>query len=347
MVDELIGFAEMAENPLTVSRTSQGNGLITYDITVPATLKSIIILDASWPIRRLAHYDKTIQKPLSLPSNLKAHGRLTVNFVRAPAGRSTVQKSLVGRKKSPYIQFVIEALQQIPDDEGVIIFCFKQRGAMDHLEALRRAISAAGIGVNALLADGNRRINFLTWGQETSRSNLSHCTNVIFAGIAYRGHLDLAACITGQAETLLLNPSAAMIEEVLLREAAHSIYQAINRAACRRVTDGEAHATTVWLPMADDSIRPLLEQVMPGMRWKPVRMQSLGKGTLTESVAVEIAAFLNSVPRSRDRVLVKDVRASLPELKGKASGSTLTAATLRAAELAGWEQRERTLFRVS
>lgn len=348
LVADVLAFVELAENPLTVSLTAQGGGLITYEITVPAELDSIVILDASWPIRRLAQYDSTIEPPLALPQALKGHGDVLFNFVRVHAGRNSVRKSVAEKGvASDYVQFVVEVLTQTPPDEGVIIFGYKQIGRINHVDLIRRAIREAGIPVDECLADGSRRINFLTWGQETSRSNLSYCANVIFAGIPYRAHLDLAAYISGQADQLLFNPTSTMIEEVLLGEVAHSIYQATNRAACRRVANGEAHRTKVWLPIADDRIRPLLEAVMPGMRWKQVFLQTLGKATLTEAIAAEIAAVLAAVSSSRCAISVRELRASLPALTSRASGSTIKAATQLAAAMTGWEQRGRTLYRVS
>ena len=49
----------MAHEEVRVINTGQG-GVIQYEISVPRELRNIIILDASYPVRRLMQLDRTI-----------------------------------------------------------------------------------------------------------------------------------------------------------------------------------------------------------------------------------------------------------------------------------------------
>src|SRR5262249_57910476 len=125
----------------------------------------------------------------------------------------------------------------------------------------------AGIDTAAVLPNGKPRIVIRTWGEETATSEWKHCSNVLFAGVLNRSSVDLAGAMAGQKDDLLADLPVADINAVKLSEVAHSVYQAVNRAACRDTVNGQAVATNVWLPYPDSDIKPILDRVMPGAIW--------------------------------------------------------------------------------
>ena len=52
---------DMSVNELSAGKTGQGDGAVYYRLSVPPGLDSVIILDASSPIRKLVDLDKTIE----------------------------------------------------------------------------------------------------------------------------------------------------------------------------------------------------------------------------------------------------------------------------------------------
>lgn len=136
----------------------------------------------------------------------------------------------------------------------------------------------------------------MTWGQETSLSEYSYCQHVIFAGVLHRDQLEIASAVLGQRDELYGLLPASTIKEVINSEIAHGLYQAISRGCCRMVDGNQALSMDVWLIHGNDDIRPMLEQMMPGLQWlswKPKHLDNRHK-LLAASTAIE--GYLDQLP---------------------------------------------------
>lgn len=342
-VDDLREFAEMARERLTFRKTRQGSGLIAYRIAVSPSLDSVISLDASYPIRSLLHLDRTLRPELTFDPSLKRFDNVVIKHIRAGSGRTAVRKSIEeDGELGDFPQFVAEIVREhVPDDEGVIVFTFKHRGGpADPTTAIRDALLQAGYNLAETLPGGQRRFNLLTWGYETSLSNLTHCSHVIFAGVLNRSTLDIAASMIGQSDDLLLKLSDDDLEAHLLAEKAHVVFQGANRGSCRQIDGHQAHPMTVWLPVPDDRMRPLLEKVMPGVRWEPFESASLGKLTKVDKIALRIADYLRGLPASVKWLASVELAKAVPELAAEGHATVRSKAIARGAELAGWVKQK-------
>ncbi len=122
------------------------------------------------------------------------------------------------------------------------------------------------------------RLTVVTWGNETSVSTHAHCSHVIFAGVMFRNHLDIASHLISQKDNLFAAVDQKLIATTMQSEAAHCLYQAIMRTIARMVEvirdpltgDGRTMAkkATAWLPYPDNTIKSWLDQVMPDAKWQ-------------------------------------------------------------------------------
>src|SRR5690606_27522346 len=137
-----------------------------------------------------------------------------------------------------------EVIKGIPENEGILLFTFKTKGKPDYKRILEQDLRAAGIDTEALIevrlgekTQLKPRFVFLTWGQETSLSKYSYCSNVFLLGILRRSNTDLAGHIMGQAGNLFRKVSNEEIREVLQGEISHVVYQALSRGSSRIIRD--------------------------------------------------------------------------------------------------------------
>ncbi len=254
----LLSFMDICQEPVRAAYTQQDGGLISYDLVVPAELETIAILDASYPIRDLERMDKSIRLGGKFSQGMKRYEQVTIHHLKAASGRESVTKDFSNPRMEnrKVTSEVCNLIAGIPENEGVIIFTFKQsegtfggKNKIDFKDQLRKDLNASGIDTNAKLEEGGNtvdRIVFLTWGQETSLSQYSYALHVVFAGVLHRGHLGLASSIAGQANDILSPITPSDIKEVLTSEIAHSVYQAMSRGSCRRVVGNQACKMDAW-----------------------------------------------------------------------------------------------------
>ena len=232
-----------------ITGTQGSGGCIQYDIAVPPVLTSVAVLDASWAIRDLERMDKTIKDDPGFDGDVKDYGDVTVHFMHHASGRDSMTKAFQKNKEKRKLSLEIATVVKgIPDDQGVLVFTFKQqetKKALDMADILRGDLKTQGIDVDAKLPCGRPWLSWLTWGQETSTSNYQHIPNVIFAGVLHRADVDLGGAIAGQKDDITTDISQAEITKVKRSEIAHSLLQAINRGACRQTVYGKAKTTNV------------------------------------------------------------------------------------------------------
>jgi len=342
-VAPLYELLEIATQELRVIGQGQG-AVVSYQISVPPELGNILVLDASQPIRRLVHLDKTIKDAEEhLPqvhqvgcplSNIKRFDDVTIHQMFSGGGRSTMNTSFTldreeGRGVSLAVVDVIR--EQVPDDEAVLVFVYKtrqgdnakrgKRGPVDYRAILLSDLQEAGIDVEAMVetpSGPRRRINVATWGSETSTNAYDHCSHVILAGVLQRSPVDLAACYLGQTDNLEGDVQDREVSDLQASEVSHLVYQALSRGRCRKVDNGRALPMTAWIIHRDKGLQKDLEKVMPGVNWEVWESDRLPKtktsiGALSKRITDQLDCLSQSTDRVSTRVLKQELDAcSIP-----------------------------------
>jgi hypothetical protein len=295
---------EISNHQVRIIPTGVG-GAVAYEISVPAEVTNIMVLDASQPIRKLAKLDDTIQDAEDVLgitlSQLKKFDQVTLHQMFAHGGRNTMKKSFsqkyqADRKISGEI---IEVVKRIPVDEAVLMFTYVAltNGGTNYRNIIECDLKESGIDIDGKLSDGSARINILTWGQETSLNEYSHCSHIILAGVMHRDLLDLHGAYVGQKDDIKAEVSPGTIRELLTSEICHLIYQALSRGTCRVAENGHAKAMQGYIIHAYDDIQSELEKVMPGVVWKtwePID-ESLRKSGVIQKTAEKIIQHLSGL----------------------------------------------------
>lgn len=355
---------DLARETLRVIPSDDG-GAVWYQIAVPAELENIVVLDASYPIRELAHADKTIRdaeqhlpevQGLGVPlSQLKGYGAVTLRQLFVPGGRETMRKDF-GRDRwdRRTTSEVVEVVTSVPADEAVLIFVFKKRPGerVDYRAVTLGDLENAGIDTSAqilVMQDGvaklQPRINVVTWGMETSLNSYAHCRHVILAGVLHRSALDLAGSFVGQSDDLRSNVSPDRLRSIMLSEVCHVIYQALSRGSCRVIDDGKARPMTGWIMHRDDAIQPKLSEVMPGCvweEWTPTHPDS--QPGVVATTTARLVAYLNGLPPTVDRIAVRKLK--LEAGLGHVASRSFTRAVQGVRDHAAWTSEGRSLVRL-
>jgi hypothetical protein len=311
---------EISNHQVRIIPTGVG-GAVAYEISVPAEVRNILVLDASQPIRKLAKLDGTIQDAedvLHIPlSSLKEFDQVTLHQMFTHGGRNTMKKSFsqkyqADRKISGEI---IEVVKRVPVDEAILIFTYVAltNGGTNYRNIIERDLKEAGIDIDEKLSEGSARINILTWGQETSLNEYSHCSHVILAGVMHRDLLDLHGAYVGQKDDIRAEVPPGTIRELLTSEICHLIYQALSRGTCRVAQNGHAKAMQGYIIHAYDDIRSELEKVMPGVVWKtgePID-ESLKQSGVIQKTAERISHYLSGLSPEVVKVSSRRVKKDL------------------------------------
>jgi hypothetical protein len=308
---------EISQYRLRIVSTGQGGGVVSYELAIPDELENILVLDASYPIRKLCQLDSSIVRGGRLGENIKRFDNVVMHSMKAPSGRSSISDSFgaVRREDRTVSREIIEVIKRTGEHEAILIFTFKQKGGQISIsDKLRDDLLASGVDVDAKLADGAPRINILTWGQETSLNGYSHCGIVILAGVLHLPLLAIASKIVGQHDDILAKAGNTQISEVQYSEQAHMIYQAVSRGRCRTVIDGQANPMHIFMMHSQpQKVKPMLDEVMPGLKWKSWDAQFNKKENQTKQnlLVSQMLDFLRAVSADVTKVLTKDIRAQV------------------------------------
>lgn len=344
-----------------LAHIEQGGGVITFRVSVPKELENIVVLDASYPIRELSRLDPSIRQ-LDIPSNIVSYSEVTVYQLDHASGRGAMEKEFSKRRgHNKVAQEVAEVIKGIPENEAILIFTFKGRGKLNYQQQLERELEANGIDVDSKVlvkGDGSPsngvlkpRVNFLTWGNETSLNQFSYCSNVILCGIIHRSHIDIGGAIIGQAGDILRPVTNPEIRQVVQSEVAHAAYQALSRGSSRVIQGNRTLPMKVWLIHPErENLRGRLEQVMPGVnwvKWEPRYLLSKKdhrrENSKTAAVAQTISAYLDSLPGQVTSVSVRKMKAELS--LNNLSPMTANRAFKQAVKNTGWTLSGRTVVR--
>ena len=301
MTDKIKLLIDKTAHEFRVVTTPQGNGIIYYDMVVPPELNKVIILDASYRIRKLEQMDPTIRDLAYYAKDIVSYENVTVHHLKIASGRASLTRDFRDEEQRIICKEIADVIKEIPGDEGIVIFTFKMR-TVDFEQILKDELTRAGIDIESMVkvGDNNKtRFNFLTWGNETYLSEYSYCSNIIFAGVLHRSHIDLAAQIAAQKNDLTTQIESDLLLEVMDSEVTHCLYQAMSRGSCRIILGRVTKPMHVWLIHPNTRIKPLLEKVMPGIRWVPWRPQHYKHRHRQEQIAFAIYDYLEKYEGER------------------------------------------------
>jgi hypothetical protein len=321
------------------------SALISYRVTIPPSLKDVVVLDAGHVVSRLVALDPTINRDLWFQEQadqaipLKTYGEVVVHFARDKSGRASMEEEFGKRTFQPHSlpAQVIKTIADIPKDEAVIIFTFKhkRRNKTDIPNTIRHELRKVGVDPDATLPDGKPRLTILTWGQHTSLNEYAHAQNVVFAGVLHLEDEMLLAWAVGQTGELLTPLDGRFnVGDIKRGEIAGTLYQAMSRGSCRFTHDGKARPMKVWLIHHDERIKDELLKVMPGLTWAAWDIGNNRDATKAEAVALRITAHLRG--HLSDRVSNRSIKSSLN--LGDTPASTFKRA-IAAVEAPGWERQ--------
>jgi len=300
----------LAELPVSIAMTgngTSGDGIIHYRVAVDPLLENIAILDASHTVRVLAQEPSIQDGTTNAMRTCKRYANVRVIENRVASGKTT----LMGQREKGIAIAALAAdyLRSIPADERVLFFTHKG----DDRKALQRQmqadLTAQGIDLTERVA-GHLRINWLTWGNETSLNTMSECKHVILCGITRRNPLELAASMAGQQGDLYYRMEAHEAKKLLVSEMAHCVLQAMSRGTCRRV-DGCGQALPMALTIFGgvDGLAEALSSSLPDVAWRIE--QPDGPTSRTALAARRIAQYLKEAPRETQSVSVMKLKADL------------------------------------
>jgi hypothetical protein len=321
------------------------SAIISYRVIIPASLNNVVILDASHVVSRLVALDPTITRDswfgeqAEQGRNLKTYEGVTIHLGKGNSGRASMEDVFAKRLHDPdsLPARLVKTIREIPGDEAVIVFTFKQRrrGKTDIPGTIKRELRKAGVDPDAKLANGKARITVLTWGQHTSLNEYAHAQNVVFAGVLHLEDETLLAWAVGQTGQLCAPLDDRFnVTDIKRGEIASALYQALSRGSCRYTVNGAAKPMKVWLLHHDPKIKDELNKVMPGLTWQEWEGGKVQDTSKADNLSMQIAAHLRSY--AGDKVSCRSIKSALAVKPAMAA--TFTRAT-RSLSVPGWERK--------
>ena len=353
--DTLEDLLQLSQDPLRVVLTQQGGGVLWCAEVVPKELRDVVVLDASHAIRSLARMDPTVELVNSFSVDpIKTFGAVKVVQIVAGGGRDTTEKAVASnrREKSALSLEVIDLVRENWEStSGILVFTFKKR-TLDIVDQLRRDLLHAGFDPSATGPEGKPRIQFLTWGEETSINGYEHCDVVIMAGVLQRSFLNIAASIRGQKGDRNAPTPNELIRRTIESEVAHLIYQGASRGSCRRIDNGKALPMKLYFVHRDIGIRTLLDQVMPGATWEtrsPKHLKEANATGVVLELATRLLDYLRALPEEVEKVSSRTVKDDLRLAEDEGTKKAFTRAVEVVTEYRnhGWDTEGRSLVRMN
>lgn len=342
-------YIRLAQQPVSVALTGNGlsgEGLIHFAVAVDPELANIAILDASFPIRTLAQGGGIEDGTTPAMRTCKTYERVTVQQVNASTGKTTLESD--PKKKEALADQIAEVVGSVPPDESVLIFTFKDDSKQSMREVLASKLVIAGVDLKERL-NGALRIEWLTWGSETSWSEYSHCQHVILAGVLRRNPLELAASMAARHEDLRYRVTRQHLQDVQMSEMAHCVLQAMNRGTCRNVDEaGLAHAMTLTIFANADGLKEALADSLPGVQWD---MEEARKSkSCTRQTAFAVRDYLRGLSPEETKLSIRAIKKAVPSKLKRDAWQDALAHGLVLAKLGDqgvhWERDKQSIRRV-
>lgn len=256
--------------------------LVFPEPNFPDELDEVLVLDASYLMKIAERYDASMTsgedalqgaRPHHVNlSSFKRYDNVTVKVLPVSSGRTSIRGDLKSGHGA-ILEEVVECVRQVPPRENVLVVTFKDLGlkGQSGVDYLTDQLRRAGIDVEqqavAATPDRRRRINVLTWGQEASLNDFSHCEHVILYGLHFRDSADLAGLYFGARRDINVRYGSRQLKAHSQAEAAQSALQALSRGTCRSMVDGQALPMTGYIMTKDKTVLEYLSALMPGVRF--------------------------------------------------------------------------------
>ncbi len=309
-----MGWVNDQQEVRLIKEQSQGGSVITIQQTIPDHLNSLAILDASYNIRRLMTYDKTISD-VRMFSDIKDHSDVTIHLAKAKAGRKSVFKELQNGGDDKLFHEVAElSAKKVRAGHNVLVFTFKDNGAWKPVSRLRELTTQYLDGVPPDMVSTGGSLNFLTWGYETALNRYSHCDVVIFAGLLTLPHSAVAGRICAHARDINQDMTPEELNEVVQSEKVHSLYQALSRGSCRVMKNGKARKMDAYVFSHDYlAIREALKTAMSGVQFRNYTSKHLKTKASKRELAKE-AILIHLSSTEKDKESARELYALVPEI---------------------------------
>ena len=277
-IDKVIlsNFIRMAQTPLRIVFGNEPS-IVQYTVSVPVEINCILVLDASWHIRKLEQLDNSIHVIDAFKDSLglKRYDGVVVQQLFTNAGRSSIASDAESVTwTAAEVAHVI--LTSIPSDQGITIFTFKAQSNKDPVLLFPDELIRCGVDLDAVIPIVEKsgeinyrpRINLLTWGMHEGLNCYAYCENIFLVGVLRQSEASLAAASIAQKGDLAAPINDIELREVINGEMAHVVFQALGRGSCRKVNQGRAHSMKAWLMFPSLDIYEILESIMLGVQWE-------------------------------------------------------------------------------
>jgi hypothetical protein len=340
------------EYPLRLVALDGGeSAVVSFAVVVPKELQRLVVLDASYPVRLLENMDRSITHITGF-EDIKDWSRVTFTIEDGPSGRDPISANF-----AEHARWAIEKVKQYGSDP-VLVLTFKDRPDSEDLEKderldYRKRESRMVEKFQSLMLTENvekpDRVQFLTFGNETSLSDYKHIPHVIFLGTLHRSPIDLAGATIGQSGSLLRLVEKADVWAASLGEQAHGVYQGSSRGTCRTVINGIALPMTIDARHAKPhALWAALEPVMPGCT--PILPPPPKVTSRNENAAAILAALKAVQGEGRNNISSRALKiiAGLAHLPKDDYSRAIEYAVNQQGEssgVAGWMKQDRSLIR--
>ena len=213
-----------------------------FSLRISDKAPPIAVLDASHSIRLITQLGSNVKPDETVLRVPFTYPNVKVWMFKWPTGRSSIEAEC---KRKPQdrrlLQIMADWIRQLPDDEPVLIWTFKQqdRRSVDVPGELERGLKYHGIDMG--------RVTIETHGQARGSNAFEHMPNCGFYGVFYPREDNVAAQILGQKGDLAA--PIPELDEAHYKEVLHEIYQEAGRTSLPTVRNGVGGRAEIFLPV--------------------------------------------------------------------------------------------------
>lgn len=306
-------LVKLAERDASVALVAgDDDAIIHYAVRVSAEWRNIAVLDASFSVSLLAQAGDVISRTTDEMRNCRTYEDITVRQIKVAAGKSTQLGGGKGAKEGA--RHAARIIGSTPSAQRILVITFK-----DAEETVKRVLKEEGIDLDAEV-DGERRVSFLTWGQETSTNAFVGCECVIVVGLFRMNRAQVIASLAGEAKDSRHRRAGTEVDRVALAETARALLQGLHRGSCRVTGEGgRARRMTAHIIDSETGVRDLLVGEMPGVNWPQPKKPANELPRPLQEVVERVRAILSGLLAQQEtEVSVRALKAKL----GRAIGRT-------------------------
>ena len=331
---KLCNWALRTDGQVRVIQAGSEYSAIQFVSLIDDEVDKVVILDASAEIKNLMKLDDSIK--VVRTQSEKDHRDVTIYWGNVKSSRTAIENDLFDE----YIDEICHLVKnEIPNDEEVLIFHFKQRG-VNFIDRLKNEFYSQGISLS--------RIKLLSWGQHKASNAYSHIKYVICYGFMRRDKADIRASVVAQTGDMKFNLTNDIVNDALYSEMSDMLFQGLSRCNCRYVNDGDMTAY-LFLPKRDKAVLDSLKTVMPNVSIEEYDQKYLPEyrkadNTDGESLGETICELMDELPDDIHRMTFNKLRKEI--LVEPISRSTWNSARHYAENnLVGWNREGNTFVR--